>query len=173
MTPQVVVAIFSALIALCALGLSIYTGWLTRRHYKNTLRPIVNVDIDISPSSARYAISLHNCGPGVAIIRSWALSVDGMTANDLASMSSRRFTDLVRHSRLVDLTRYFPGDAIQAGQKVEIIGTAALEKTEKECEEFKNVLRGVKVSFEYESVYHDSWEGGFDGHIECVATRVA
>ena len=163
---QVIISAASATVALASLGLSVYTGWVTRCHYKNTLRPIINVDIDISPVNGRYVIALHNCGPGVAIIKHWAPTIAGLNPESLEKMTSRKLTDVLGYSSLIDFTHYFPEDALQAGERMEIIGTKPKQGTEEECKTFKYCLKRVKIDFSYSSVYGDVWDKCFDGNKE-------
>jgi hypothetical protein len=166
LTPQFAIPAASVVIALASLGLAVYTGWVTRRHFRHTLRPIINVDTDISPTQERYSILLHNCGPGVAIIKSWSLTIAGMKPEDLGKMSSRALTDALGYPALIDFTHYFAGDALQSGERIEIIGTKAVAQTEEECESFKNCLKKIRVEFAYASVYEEVWEKMYDGEKE-------
>ena len=165
-TPQVIVGLGSAIIAFGSLGLATYVGYLTRRHFRYLARPIVNLDTDISPFGKRHAIYVHNCGPGVAIIKSWGLYIDDKKLENLDKLASRALSELLGATTLIEFTHYFQGDALPSGQRIEIIGTNVIDGTEDECKIFQDRLKKVKIVLEYASVYEELWTKSYDGKKE-------
>lgn len=69
------VAVASAFIALCALGLSVYEGHTNRLHQRLSVQPYVSFGFYYDNDSAHYA--LNNWGLGPATLRWFRASVDG------------------------------------------------------------------------------------------------
>src|SRR5260370_42086189 len=89
----ILVAVASALIALCALGLSTNLGYVTRKHYRLSVRPCLTTYLEREPISeadtAKVVWHLSNAGLGPAIISRYEFSLDGKpvhTSNESACL---------------------------------------------------------------------------------------
>lgn len=74
---QVVTGISSAVIALCALGLSIWQGILARTHNRLSFRPHLTTWVHSDAEKGFYAVELINNGIGPAVIEEFSVKVDG------------------------------------------------------------------------------------------------
>lgn len=164
-TPQKisVVDVASGGIAVCAFIITVYSTWATRRHNRLSVRPILSLDMSISPNQPRFHVSVRNAGPGVTIFESWQLVLVDSPSLDTNSLSSRQLTDKVSYRPLIDFTRYYPDDAIQSGETAEFIGTKPMSADETECRAFYDVLKKVRIYYTYSSIYGERWEGAFTG----------
>ncbi len=74
---ELVVGVSSAVIALCALAISIWQGIQTRNHNKISFRPHLTTWSHNQSKQGVYAIDLMNNGLGPAIIKSFTIKVEG------------------------------------------------------------------------------------------------
>lgn len=75
---SVITGISSAVIALCALGLSIWQGCLARTHNRLSVRPHLTTWTHSDAEKGFYAVELINNGIGPAVIEEFTVKVDGM-----------------------------------------------------------------------------------------------
>jgi hypothetical protein len=73
----VITGISSGVIALCALGISIWQGSQARKHNKLSFKPHLTTWTHRNVQKGFYAIELINNGLGPAIIESFVVNVDG------------------------------------------------------------------------------------------------
>lgn len=154
------------LVAFAAFNVSIVNLILTRTHNKFAVRPLLNINIDVSQKAQRYTITVHNCGPGLAIIDSWILTAEGVDSPNLTVLSSADICEKMGHNKEIDFNHYFPTDAIQAGKLDEIIGVDAKAGDKSHREHFKSELRKLRLEIVYRSVYNQTWTKVFDGKVE-------
>jgi hypothetical protein len=76
MTPELVTAISSVVIAVLALVVTVYQSVLTRKHNRQTVRPVLQLRCGFRLGEIA-GLHLANVGLGPAVIRSSAVSVDG------------------------------------------------------------------------------------------------
>src|SRR3989344_2263262 len=74
---EAIAAIASAIIALCALGLSIWQGYLSRGHNRISVRPHLTMWTHKYHGDGLYAADIVNNGIGPAIIKCFSVKLDG------------------------------------------------------------------------------------------------
>lgn len=74
---EAIIGVSSAIIALCALVLSIWQGVQMRRHNRLSFRPHLDAWRHADPEKGYYAVDLINNGLGPAIVKSFVVKVDG------------------------------------------------------------------------------------------------
>jgi hypothetical protein len=74
---SVITGISTGVIALCALGLSIWQGILTRTHNRLSFRPHLTTWTHSDAEKGFYAVELINNGIGPAVIEEFSVKVDG------------------------------------------------------------------------------------------------
>lgn len=67
----------SAIIALCALGLTVWQACITRSHNRLSVRPHLTTWRHLDHTNHCYSVDLINNGIGPAFVRSFKVSVDG------------------------------------------------------------------------------------------------
>lgn len=77
MTWEAIAGFSSAVIALCALGLTIWQACITRRHNKLSVRPHLTTWTHSDRANHLYAVDLINNGIGPAFIQTFQVCVDG------------------------------------------------------------------------------------------------
>jgi hypothetical protein len=70
-----IIAISSVVIAVCALGISIWQGYIARQHNKLSVVPILHVDLDTTEGKDIEIVSVNN-GVGPAIITHFTVYCD-------------------------------------------------------------------------------------------------
>lgn len=79
MSWEVITGTASAVIALCALALTLWQAVVTRSHNKLSVKPYLQTWSHTDEANNRYQIDLMNNGIGPAFIKSFAIQVDGQT----------------------------------------------------------------------------------------------
>ncbi|WP_392440372.1 hypothetical protein AABD61_08360 [Edwardsiella piscicida] len=74
---SLIVSICSAIIALCALGLSIYMGWLQKNNYEISVQPYITLVPTIDPEKNEYGFYLYNAGLGKGYIENIEYFLNG------------------------------------------------------------------------------------------------
>ncbi|MEN5204065.1 hypothetical protein ABE473_06360 [Stenotrophomonas sp. TWI700] len=73
-TSEVIVAVCGAIIAALALGTSFYFGWLQRKHFRLSSRPILDVEVGCIDE----ILGLANEGVGPAFVERFTATLDGV-----------------------------------------------------------------------------------------------
>jgi hypothetical protein len=71
----------TGIIALCALGLTIWQAMLTRRHNRLSVKPYLTIWNDLDQEKHRYWIQLLNNGTGPALIKDFRIEIHGERVN--------------------------------------------------------------------------------------------
>lgn len=78
LSPESAAAVAAAAIGLLALGVSLWQGWVARRHNRLSVTPHLRIDWYIEADSP-LRICLRNAGIGPAVIREVAITTGGTT----------------------------------------------------------------------------------------------
>jgi hypothetical protein len=154
----------SELIASSALGLTIWQGYLARRHNKLSVSPHLAFSTSFSDRDPHFSIDIKNNGLGTAIITSFEIMIDGVT------QKVNREEEVILIYRQLNIPhkervggRYFnPGDSISAGEVLNIIAFTLkadvfLERNIKYAE-----LDRIQLIIKYKSLYDVSYEVKLD-----------
>lgn len=74
---QMIIGISSTIIALCALGYSVYQGYQIRIHNKLSVRPHLSTWTHSNVEERTYTVELINNGLGPAVIDNFVVKIDG------------------------------------------------------------------------------------------------
>ena len=74
---QIVIGIASIVIASCAVIVSVWHGWVTRKHNKLSCKPHLTTWNYSAEKEGCYAVELMNNGLGPALIKEFLIKVDG------------------------------------------------------------------------------------------------
>lgn len=143
------------IIAGCALGLTIYQAYLSRRHNRLSVRPHLTVFThrDKRPGQAVLVYRLLNNGVGPAFIKSFQIFLDGQLVADLdkalaAVLLGRQYN----HS----ITRLGDDYAMVAGEAKDILALVLPLADGESLEEVEAELNRFDLAVEYESAYKES-----------------
>jgi hypothetical protein len=119
---EIWVAMASAVIAICALGVTIWQGRQNYKHNKLSVRPFLGTfeyrDI-INNNTGRLTFELMNCGIGPAIIKNFVLFYDGKEVSRNNRKTYYAFLqNLLADFGRLEISMYSPGAAMQIGEKL-------------------------------------------------------
>ncbi len=157
MDTNIIIAIASVFIAVCALGVTVWQGMETRKHNKNSIRPLLNVSwyenrLDTGGDNMLCGeCKISNRGFGLAIVKSFILFYEG---KEVARNNNDAYCEF-----LIDLLKDF------GGVRVSWVGVSAILKAEEEKSLWKFVynsendsidfIHKLSLLVEYESIYQD------------------
>ena len=150
------VAITSAVIAVCALGTSLWNAIAIRRHQKLSVRPHLTFSRYIQPGSPQVRISLKNNGLGTAIIESINVYLDG---NDFPINRASHWCDLVDKLNKIDGDvigfRMYAGEALRAGDSISLLEVQNDEDGDTEA--IGAQFDRIRIVARYKSMYDEQF----------------
>ncbi len=153
--PETYIALASATVAICALGVTVWQGRQNHKHNKLSVRPFLEPELerqrDDSNDQGKIILELVNRGVGPAIIKNFVLLFNG---EEVSQNSIKTYHDFLNR-KLKDfhnasLSACGPEESIQIGQRLGLIS-------------FNYIISKQNVSFfdkldfliEYQSIYQD------------------
>lgn len=155
------IAICSAIIAGCALTVSIWQGYAGRRHSLLSARPYLDIEAHFNQDSAWYGVRIRNEGLGPAIVKGLQLVVDDtvIPGNDRDGwMQALQEIDLKKKPYTYNP---MPGENIVAhGQELPLFGFTAskieeLDAREAARKELRSKLPHLLFEICYCSIYEE------------------
>ena len=158
LTASDVIATASAFVALCALGVAVWTGWLQRRHNMLSVRP--HIDIIVTTSQEWHLIvQLRNTGLGPAQLVDIQATFDGRTVRlDSSGTFSALIAHVVRDAN-VD-TQYLVKDShtgLPAGDSLQLLGIKFLDKEPTDLTELVDQLGDIQYRIEFQCMYGNKY----------------
>ena len=155
----VVVGFCALCLSLCALGVSIWQGFETRKNYRLSVTPHVSIDFHFSGDGEISGLILSNNGIGPAIIKGITIHQSDQEFDYLLHPSKFINSILIGNNPNCSFKFYtlFSGYHIPAGEKKPIIYLK--NGTKKEIDELFGLLFGISVSVNYTSIYGKSFYG--------------
>lgn len=137
------------LVAVCALGTTIWQGYIMRKHNKLSVKPLLTTFAIENIGWAEYR--LENCGVGPAIIKNFYLFYDEKEV----SRNNRKtyedfFKDKTKGFLFSSNSSYVPNSVIPAGGSIVLVSFKY--DTEKHDVSF---AEKINIVIEYESIYQD------------------
>lgn len=154
MSPESIIAVSSIVIALAALGATIWQGLLTRRHNRLSVTPRLRVDCD-HPDDGEVVVTLMNTGLGPAVILGYEVKAES-AGRELPRVG--RLGEAVRALGVAE--RFYaytpsPGDVFAAGETRTLLSFKPAKDTHEERERVVGALSSVTLHLDYESMYGD------------------
>jgi hypothetical protein len=154
-----IIAVTSAIVALCAFGVSVFQTYATIRHNKLQVRPIISIESSSDSSDKFFAV--HNLGLGPAIVNSItatfrSLDYDLLTQNGLDTL-----TDLVlgaKNGALDVFTICLQKDAAIAPgncERIVVISKSTGTKHEAFVEDF---IQNTIIRIDYKCIYDQPYK---------------
>ena len=158
-------SIAAIVIALCALGISIWQGFETRRNYRLSVTPNIDILGKWTKDDGFQGIILSNKGLGPAIIIKIEIEIDKHHTYNL--LSSQEFGEFFGELgiRLLGLGilkisrhMYEYGDMISAGEKIPFIWLDVNDKnTTEKIASFQAIISTINIRIGYQSIYGDNF----------------
>ncbi|MBL4713617.1 MAG: hypothetical protein JKY64_03695 [Alcanivorax sp.] len=143
------------IVAVCALGLTLYQAYLLRQHNRLTVRPhLVSFSRrNKTPGQRVLVYSLLNNGVGPAFIKSFRILLDGQLVTDLDKALGEALSGLqYNHS----ITRLGDEYAMVAGEAKDILVLALPRSNGEAFVQIDATLSRFDLVVEYESAYKES-----------------
>lgn len=163
---SIIVSVCGVFIALCALGLSVYMGWLQKNNYEISVQPYITLVPTVEPGKNQYGYYIYNAGMGKGYIESVEYYLDG------------RKVEGDNSSALVQVVSYFgfnkdcfaygnprKGDSITLDEMNTLLalgtGVSSLPQCKSTYENFFKELNAkhnkFSVKLKYRSIYNISY----------------
>lgn len=157
MSWEAIAGIASAVIALCALALTLWQAAVTRSHNKLSVKPHLATWSHTDEANNRYQIDLMNNGIGPALIKSFAIQVDGQTisgegAEPMEKALKILFPQCIYHSRQAYLAS---GYMMSEKESRPLVIIQFFDSQLPKPEEVDRATKRVRLIIDYESIYGD------------------
>lgn len=148
---EVWVSISAAFIALCALGVTIWQGYVTRSHNKVTVRPILSIYVDVADEN-KIGVRIRNDGFGPAIITEMTIEKSNQKFN-LNSMDYLSiFPEINEHFKFGLMNENF---ALLPSNDAWLMSTDKHKGRPELSDSFVKSLYLTKIHIGYTSIYGD------------------
>lgn len=140
----------SLTIAVAAVAIAVWSGYLTRRHNRLSVAPRLRINHRFRGVAGGYGVRIVNAGLGPAIVTSIDLYRDGTLVTYSHQGWMDALNDVGLKSRDWAITRMLVGTVVQAGEQVWLF------RAEELPEEANSVIRGLshlEVVVRYTSLY--------------------
>ena len=152
MTPELITAISSVVIAVLALAVSVFQSALTRRHNRQRVRPVLQFGSTFRKGET-VGLELHNVGLGPAIIDKSSVWVDGHYVGPWNKKTINRIRGSER-PRPSASTAFDKEDVIAADFDDFLLKVADFDSTRQWHADFANLIEArIAVKFVYSSLY--------------------
>ena len=150
-----VISITAIFIALMSMAVSIWYGLVTRKHYRLSVRPKLN--IEFFDHQDNFGYNLMNNGLGPATIERIVLTLDG---EQMDITSGNRLSRALRPLAMEELT--LNHDAVHPGKTIRPAGQLGLVQftipaSLQDSVDIMDVYRRVKIEIDYQSMYDETF----------------
>ena len=153
-TSSDVIAISSAVIALCALITTIWQGVVSRRHNRMSVKPVLDFDREVRPKEM-FSISLKNHGVGVAIIQSIRIENNGKRLPFGADAVNEIAKDYPISLPSFEFSEIDPRTALSAGAEVLLFSVKLHGVNDDDRSALLKMFNESRIHVRYESVYKE------------------
>lgn len=155
MEPDVIAAIASTIIALCALGFTIWQGVQTRRHNRLSVQPHLTTWNHSEHNKLLYTIDLINNGIGPALIKNFSIRVDDKPINGDGSEPIKKALKLLFPNYSYHSYQSYVGAhyMMAAKEKRVLVQFQFTGDTVPPPEEVEHAIKRSRLLIDYESIY--------------------
>lgn len=159
MTWEVITGISSSVIALCALGYTVWQGKQARRHNKLSFRPHLTSWSHRNSDKGVYAIELMNNGLGPALIESFKVKVDGkVISGEGTEPIEKALKILFPNTQYQSHQAYMAkGYSMAAKEKCTILAIQFAESTSLSKEATEHTFNRADLIIKYKSFYEEKF----------------
>ena len=156
LTSSDLIALSSGVVALCALGISAWQAYLSRRAAVLSARPILDIESMCTPSEG-FAIWLRNRGLGPAIIESIYITTKNsrfeLTTPDQFHEYMRQYIPSERASTTFMYRQLCSGSVIEHGERIELFSISKDEHRTAYIDHARELLLESSYLLTYKSIY--------------------
>lgn len=155
MTWEAIAGLSSAVIALCALGLTIWQAHIARRHNMLSVTPHLTTWRNMDKANNKYEVQLLNNGIGPAFIRSFQIQVDGQPITGEGYEPIEKALKILFPQSQYRLYHSFlaRGYAMAANEIRSLVTIHFLGDEAPEKEEVEHNFKRTRLLIEYSSIY--------------------
>lgn len=159
MSWEAIAGFSSAVIALCALGLTIWQAEIARRHNRLSVTPHLTTWAHSEQATGRHSIEILNNGIGPALIKSFSVEVDGQPIGGEGSEPIEKALEILfPQYGYVSYQSYMARGYMMSPKEARSLVTiqflgASLPREE----EVNHVLKRARLLIDYESIYGDKY----------------
>ena len=159
MTWEAIAGISSAVIALCALGLTIWQACITRRHNKLSVRPHLTTWTHSDRANHLYAVDLLNNGIGPAFIQTFQICVDGHSiVGEGYEPIEKALKVLFPQYQFTSRQSFVgPGYSMAANETRPLVVVQFLGDSTPKPEEVDHAIKRVRLLINNSSIYDESF----------------
>lgn len=173
MSQETIVSVSAILIAICALGVSIWQGHETRKNYRLSVQPFLYVYGRWANDKGIKGIILENRGVGPAIITKMEFMLNKNVRIDVLSRDSfSTFMSLVdnriQNSRITGTNRnsIIKNEMVPPGKEIPIIFLSPVDGEDLEnVQSFEHAFSGIDVRIEYQSIYKEKFSTHYEKNL--------
>src|SRR6266849_5067720 len=156
MTAQTVTAICAIIVAIASLVVSIWTSAVTRKHHRLSVTPHLRLDHFYSLDEG-IKVNLVNNGLGTAIIKNFAVCVDGVPLSGIGAKPLAEALATMGWKGGFYTYTPTPDDALSVGERIEILSFPLTDRPSNERDTLRTSLSRVTFRINYESMYRDKF----------------
>jgi len=153
---QNIITIAAAFIALVALAVAIWQGFLLRRHNRLSISPKLGFKLDISKEEPEYGLLLRNNGVGPAIIEKFQLYVDGKLIEDDGHGGWKNAFKALEIPML-EYGWWDKGQVMASEERLLLLGIMKHNLKDKRIADFRESFNRMNIVIEYSSVYEEKF----------------
>lgn len=160
MSWEAIAGIASAVIAFCALGLTIWQGLLARKHNRLSATPHLTTWRHIDGDKNFCIVDLLNNGIGPALIKMYKLSVDGKNINGDGTDPIVKIIKILFPKYEYESSQAFiaPGYMMPANERRRLAAIQFIGKSVPQEIEVEHAMERVRLLIGYESIYGTAYE---------------
>lgn len=156
---EAVAAIASTVIALCALALSIWQGYLSRKHNRISVRPHLTMWNHKYHNDGLYAADIVNNGIGPAIIKCFSIKLDGKKIEGKETEPMVKLLQTLLKGFEYDSRQSFlsPGYAMAANETRQLVKIRFKGEKKPSPIFIEESFKKADIYIEYESMYGEKF----------------
>jgi hypothetical protein len=147
----------TALIGICALGLTIYQAVLARKHNRLSVRPHLTrfTNLTSQPGRGVLSVDLINKGIGPAFISAFEVYLDGNPITDVGAAVKEIMPTRHYHQQITTLTTDY---ALSAGESKSLLTLAVALDDGETVDQLEQQLSRLDLRVNYESAYEETYQ---------------
>lgn len=150
---ETITSIATVFIAVLALGLTIWQGWMSRRHNYNSVCPLLTYETHNTTNTKDFGIYIKNNGTGPAIINDMKFFVDGEEVEEVSNDSWDYILKKLKLPLTNIISATFDNESVlSAGERQFLISIGEQANVEQKSN-LKKIFPRIGIEIYYESIY--------------------
>jgi hypothetical protein len=154
---EAVAGFSSVVVAVCALGLTVWQAVISRRHNRLSVTPHLTTWTQSDEATGRYSVEVLNNGIGPALIRIFCVYVDGQGIGGEGPEPIEKALKILFPTYAYRSSQAFmaPGYMMSPKESRSLVAVQFLGPPLPKQEEVDHATRRTRLLIEYESIYGD------------------